>query len=45
MANQWTMVQDSHFEVYSPTSDEAVQRALIWFEAIRTFFQQAGLGI
>lgn len=41
--DRWTLVQDGHFEVYSHTGDDTAQQALIWFEQLRTFFQQNGL--
>jgi tetratricopeptide (TPR) repeat protein len=39
----WTVAQNSHFEVYSQTGDATAQKALLWFEQLRTFFQQNGL--
>jgi tetratricopeptide (TPR) repeat protein len=39
----WTVAKNSRFEVYSQTGDATAQKALIWFEQLRTFFRQNGL--
>jgi tetratricopeptide (TPR) repeat protein len=39
----WTVAQNSHFEVYSQSDDEAVKKAFTWFEQLRAFFEQNGL--
>jgi tetratricopeptide (TPR) repeat protein len=40
---QWTVAKNSHFEVYSQTGGETAQRAFLWFEQLRAFFQQESL--
>ncbi|MGD1091060.1 MAG: hypothetical protein ABSB35_03595 [Bryobacteraceae bacterium] len=39
---QWIGVTNSHVEIYSQTGDEARQRALLWFERLRTIFVHGG---
>lgn len=41
--SRWTLARSSHFEVYSEAGGEAARRALLWFEQLRTFFEQSGL--
>jgi tetratricopeptide (TPR) repeat protein len=41
--DRWTLAQNSHFEIYSQTADKTAQNALLWFEQLRSFFQQSGL--
>jgi tetratricopeptide (TPR) repeat protein len=41
--DDWSVAKSSHFEVYSQTGHETARAALIWFEQLRTFFQQSGL--
>ncbi len=40
---RWTLTQDAHFEVYSQAGDETAQKALVWFERLRAFFEHNGL--
>ncbi len=42
-ASTWTLAQSQHFEVYSQAGGETARSALVWFEQLRAFFQQAGL--
>ncbi len=35
---QWTLVRDSHFEIYSQAGERDGRTALLWFEQLRTFF-------
>jgi tetratricopeptide (TPR) repeat protein len=41
--DHWSVAQNSHFEVYSQSGDEAVRKAFTWFEQLRAFFEQNGL--
>jgi tetratricopeptide (TPR) repeat protein len=41
--DHWTVAQNSHFEIYSQSGDEAVRKAFTWFEQLRAFFEQNGL--
>ena len=40
--NQWILVSNPHFEVYSQIGGEAPQNALAWFERWRSVFLQGG---
>jgi hypothetical protein len=35
---QWTLVRNSHFEIYSQTGERDGRSALLWFEQLRAFF-------
>jgi hypothetical protein len=35
---QWTLVRNSHFEVYSQAGERDGRSALLWFEELRAFF-------
>ena len=36
----WVVATDPHFQIYSQSGEAAAQRALVWFQQLRTFFQQ-----
>jgi tetratricopeptide (TPR) repeat protein len=39
----WTVVRNSHFEVFSQTSQREAEAAVVWLERLRAFFIQAGI--
>lgn len=39
-APTWTLAKTQHFELYSQNGAATARSALIWFEQLRTFFQQ-----
>jgi tetratricopeptide (TPR) repeat protein len=39
-APTWRLARTNHFEIYSQAGDAAARSALLWFEQLRTFFQQ-----
>ncbi len=41
--DQWTLAQDTHFQIYSQTGEVSAQRALGWFERLHSFFVQTKL--
>ncbi len=41
-SSRWTLARNSHFEIYSQGDREHAREALLWFEQLRTFFEQSG---
>lgn len=39
-APTWRLARTQHFEIYSQAGDATARSALMWFEQLRTFFQQ-----
>jgi tetratricopeptide (TPR) repeat protein len=37
---EWTVARSDHFEVYSEAGAQSARAALIWFEQLRTFFEE-----
>ncbi len=38
----WRLTRSDHFEIYTQTNDQRARAILIWFEQLRTFFEQQG---
>jgi tetratricopeptide (TPR) repeat protein len=38
--SKWTVARDSHFEVFSQTTEPEARAAVVWLERLRTFFIQ-----
>jgi tetratricopeptide (TPR) repeat protein len=42
-SDTWTLTHNAHLEVYSHAGDNSARPAFLWFEQLRTFFQQNGI--
>jgi tetratricopeptide (TPR) repeat protein len=41
--SSWTIVRNSHFEVFSQASQNEAEAAVVWLERLRAFFIQVGI--